>query len=89
MSDRRKEIKRLLREISRDPSAPGAAAEAQRLTAEYRRLSRPQRAPAVSRAVVEPKVSDPDAEAIATWPPELRNRPRDGALTRLILPWRE
>uniref|UniRef100_A0AAU1ZTZ4 Uncharacterized protein n=1 Tax=Streptomyces sp. NBC_00093 TaxID=2975649 RepID=A0AAU1ZTZ4_9ACTN len=55
-----------LREITRDPSASGAADEAAALRGEHRRLSRPERAPAASRAVAEPDVSDPEAEAIAT-----------------------
>jgi hypothetical protein len=85
MSDRRKEIKRRLREIMRDPGASGAADEAAALRGEYRRLSRPESAPAASRSVAEPDVPDPEAEAIATWPPELRSRLRDRALTRVIL----
>ena len=86
MSDRRKEIKRRLREISRDPAFPGAAEEMQRLTGGYRRLSRPAPAP---RAEREPEPTDPEAAALATWPPELRARLRNRALTRVILPWRE
>jgi hypothetical protein len=86
-TDRRREIKRRLREIKRDPASaePG---EAQHLTAEYRRLQSAERDPALPRPVVEPKVIAPDAEAIATWPPELRERLRNGALTRVISPWR-
>lgn len=51
--------------------------------------SRPQRARDPSRPMAEPKASDADAEAIKTWPDELRNRLRDRAPTRVILPWRD
>ncbi|MCX4558099.1 hypothetical protein OHA02_18055 [Streptomyces phaeochromogenes] len=88
MSDRRKQIKKRLREIARDPGAPGAAVEAQALHGEYRRLSRPEQAPAAPRAT-EPTSADPDAEAIATWPPELRARLHNRELTRVISPWRD
>lgn len=84
MSDRRKAIKRRLREIARDPGAPGAADEAALLRGEYRRLSRPEAQP---RPAADPAPADPDAAALATWPPELRARLRDRALTRSILPW--
>ncbi|MEU8866899.1 hypothetical protein [Streptomyces umbrinus] len=80
----RKTIKRRLRELAADPSQPGAVAEVQRLKGALRRLSRPERAPAASRAT-EPTPADPDAEAITTWPEELRARMRNRALTRTIM----
>lgn len=84
---RRREIKRELRSIARAPGEPGAAERAQRLTAEYRRLLSADRAPAVSRPVAPPTVAEADRAAMATWPPELRARVLDGALSRVILPW--
>ncbi|MFF1603614.1 hypothetical protein ACFVYV_40270 [Streptomyces mirabilis] len=56
-----------------------------------RRRSRGEadRAPAADRSVVAPQVHDADAEAIKTWPPELRARLRDRATSRQILPWRD
>ncbi|MFG2373706.1 hypothetical protein ACGFY9_19805 [Streptomyces sp. NPDC048504] len=93
-ADRRREIKRRLREIKRDPASaePG---EAQRLTAEYRRLQSADRAPAdrertLSDTVVDPTdgLTEADRAAVETWPPELRARLHDRALTRQILPWR-
>lgn len=87
MSDRRKEIKRRLREIARDPSAPGAAAEAQRLTAEYKRLSRPQpeRAPALERDLTPPQgLTEQDQAAVDTWPLELRQRLRRSSFNRVV-----
>lgn len=84
MTDRRKEIKKRLRELKANPGQPGATEETQRLHGEYRRLSRPQRTPALSRQVVEPGVSDAEAEAIGTWPDELRARLRRSAMNRVI-----
>lgn len=94
-TDRLKAIKRRLREIKRDPgsAAPG---EAQKLHGEYRRLQSADRAPAdqpeatLSRSVIDPAdgLTEADRAAVETWPPELRARLRDRALTRQILPWR-
>ncbi|AZQ32631.1 hypothetical protein EJ357_03550 [Streptomyces cyaneochromogenes] len=78
-ADRRKQIKKRLREIARNPNAPGAAEEAQRLTAEYKRLQSAERTPAA-----EPAPADPDAEAIATWPPELRARLQRSSFNRVV-----
>ncbi|WLW55563.1 hypothetical protein [Streptomyces sp. YU58] len=77
--DRRKQIKKRLREISRAPGAPGAAEEAQRLTAEYKRLQSAERAPAP-----EPPAPAADADAVATWPPELRSRLQRSAFNRVV-----
>lgn len=85
---RRRQIKRRLREIRLEPSAAGAAAEAQALRAEYRRLVSAHRAPATDRPAAPPTVRDQEAAAMATWPPELRARVRGAALTRVVLPWR-
>jgi hypothetical protein len=85
---RRHEIKRELRGIARWPDAPGAAARVQRLRAEYRRLVSAHRAPASEKSVAPPSVREEEAAAMATWPPELRARVRDSALTRVVLPWR-
>ncbi|MEV7342897.1 hypothetical protein [Streptomyces sp. NPDC093544] len=94
-SDRRREIKRRLREVKRDPASaePG---EAQRLTAEYRRLQSADRAPeaddperTLSDSLVTDGLSEADRAAVETWPPELRARLHDRALTRQILPWRD
>lgn len=84
---RRSEIKRRLREIARDRGAPGAAAEAQSLSAEYRRLVSASRTPAPPRPEARPTVREQEAEAIATWPPELRARVRGAAASRVITPW--
>ena len=84
---RRSEIKRRLREISRDRSAPGAASEAQALRAEYKRLASAKRTPAAERPVAPPTVREDEAAAIATWPPELRARVQGAALSRVITPW--
>ncbi|MER5397553.1 hypothetical protein [Streptomyces sp. NPDC002599] len=96
-------IKAKLRELAADPGQPGGRAEAQRLRGALRRLAHPEpeeepadRAPAepertLSRPVVDPAdgLTEADRAAVATWPPELRNRLRDRALTRVILPWRD
>ncbi len=81
------------REIKRDPTSaePG---EAQHLTAEYRRLSRPapadrpERERTLSDSLLPDGLSEADRAAVETWPPELRARLLDHALTRQILPWR-
>ncbi|MEU7579144.1 hypothetical protein AB0B50_16260 [Streptomyces sp. NPDC041068] len=79
-----KKIKRRLREIAADPGQPGARAEVQRLRGSLRRArdttARPERR-------IVPDEVDQDAEAIKTWPPELRARLGSYALTRVILPW--
>ncbi|MFD5078056.1 hypothetical protein [Streptomyces sp. NPDC058371] len=54
-----------------------------------RRRTRPERTPAAQRPVAPPAVADADAEAIKSWPPELRARLHDRALTRVIMPWRD
>ncbi|WP_020133909.1 hypothetical protein [Streptomyces sp. 351MFTsu5.1] len=93
-ADRRREIKRRLREIKRDP-ASAAPGEAQHLTAEYRRLQSAERAPAadqperpLSDTLLPEGLTGADRAAVGTWPPELRSRLHDRALTRQILPWR-
>lgn len=86
---RRREIRRELRDIARRPNEPGAVARVAALRGEYRRLTTAARStPAPSRPVVPPSVAEQEAAAIATWPPELRARLHDHALTRSILPWR-
>lgn len=94
-TDRLKAIKRRLREIKRDP-ASAAPGEAQHLHGEYRRLQAADRTPAgpertLSASVVNPAdgLTEADRAAVETWPPELRARLHDGALTRQILPWRD
>lgn len=79
-TDRRSAIKRRLREIKRDPTSatPG---EAQRLAAEYRRLQSADRVP---ERAAEPESADPEAEALATWPPELLARLNQSAMARMI-----
>ncbi|MCQ4193868.1 hypothetical protein [Streptomyces parvulus] len=75
MSDRLRQIKKRLREIKRNPgsAAPG---EAQRLTGEYRRLTRPAPGAKPSPAA--------DSEAIKTWPRELRARLGRSPMSRVI-----
>ena len=34
-------------------------------------------------------LTEQDRAAVESWPPELRERLRNGALTRVILPWRD
>ena len=83
-SDRRKQIKRRLREIKRDPASaqPG---EAQRLAAEYRRIQSAERAPDPAPAVAPIRgLTEADADAVATWPPELRARLQRSAFSRVI-----
>lgn len=77
--DREAEIKRQLRALKADPNRRGAAAEFQRLRAELERLrtARPLRA-------APPKSIDPDAAAIASWPPELRARLRAARIAMII-----
>ncbi|MGW1063336.1 hypothetical protein ACWD4F_02265 [Streptomyces aureus] len=95
-------IKAKLRELAADPGQPGGRAEAQRLRGALRRLAHPEpeepadRAPAgpertLSASVVNPAdgLTEADRAAVETWPPELRARLHDGALTRQILPWRD
>lgn len=87
---RRRAIKRELRDISRAPDAPGAATRAQHLTGEYRRLLSASRTPAAERPVAPPSgLTEQDAAAMATWPAELRARVQDGALSRVLVPWRD
>ncbi|MFD8392532.1 hypothetical protein ACFV2N_25885 [Streptomyces sp. NPDC059680] len=83
-TDRRKQIKRRLREINRDPSS-AAPGEAQRLTAEYRRLQSAQRAPE-PEPTVAPRdgLTEADRAAVKTWPPELRARLSRSAMSRVI-----
>ncbi|WP_030314001.1 hypothetical protein [Streptomyces sp. NRRL B-3229] len=94
-ADRRRETKRRLREIKRDPASaePG---EAQHLTAEYRPLRSAERDPAADRpertlsdTLLPDGLTEADRAAVETWPPELRARLHDRALTRQILPWRD
>ncbi|MFG2349451.1 hypothetical protein [Streptomyces phaeochromogenes] len=95
-TDRRRQIKKRLREIARDPGAPGAAVEAQHLTAEYRRLQSAERDPAsadrpertLSDTLLPDGLTEADRAAVETWPPELRARLHNHALTRQIMPWR-
>lgn len=92
-TDRRREIKRRLREIKRDP-ASSEPDEAQHLTAEYRRLQSAERDPAaepertLSDILLSDGLTEEERAAVETWPPELRARLHDHALTRQILPWR-
>lgn len=78
MSDRLRQIKKRLRDIKRNPgsAAPG---EAQRLTGEYRRLSRP-----APEAKQSPAPADADRAALKTWPPELRARLSPSSLSQVI-----
>ncbi|MET9392434.1 hypothetical protein ABZY20_18885 [Streptomyces sp. NPDC006624] len=86
---RRREIRRELRDIARRPNEPGAAARVAALRGEYRRLTTAaRRAPEPSRPATPPTVAEQEAAAMKTWPPELRARVRDAALTRVVLPWR-
>lgn len=85
----RKTIKAKLRELAADPGQPGAAAEVQRLKGALRRLSRSQSAASAPRVEREPEpvpdgLTDADAEAIGTWPPELRARLNRSAFSRVI-----
>ncbi|WP_328779941.1 hypothetical protein OIE52_37605 [Streptomyces canus] len=89
----RKTIKAKLRELAANPGQPGAAAEVQRLKGHLRRLTRtpePAAETTLSRSLVAPAdgLTEADRAAVETWPPELRARLYDRALTRQILPWR-
>lgn len=96
MTSRRKEIKKRLREIARDPAAPGVAEEAQRLMAEYKRLGWARTAepdavdPPAARRSPSGKDGPADgtggwaAEEIAALPPELRARISRSSFTRVI-----
>lgn len=89
---RRRAIKRELRDIARAPDTPGAASKVQALRGEYRRLVSAHRAePVAAEQPVAPSsgLTEQDAAAMATWPAELRARVRDGALSRVIVPWRD
>ncbi|WP_405581441.1 hypothetical protein [Streptomyces sp. NBC_01092] len=80
----RKTIKRRLRELAADPGQPGAAAEIQRLRGELLRERGRTGEEPPARPAPEPAPADPDAEAIATWPPELRARLRTASMSRKI-----
>ncbi len=84
---RRKEIRRELRSIKRNPTADGAAQRAQRLSAEYRRLSRPQTPGPSAPVAPVTGLTEEESAAVATWPSELRARVNDAALSRVIVPW--
>lgn len=85
----RKTIKRRLRELAADPGQPGAAAEVQKLKGALRRIQSAERAPDPAPTVAPVRgLTEADRAAVETWPPELRARLHDGALTRVILPWR-
>lgn len=92
MTTTRKGIRARLRELKAHPDRPGAAAEAQRLTAAYRRLQSAERGgtsePAQGRSRAPEPVPDglteADAEAVETWPPELRTRLNESAFNRVI-----
>ncbi|MFG2639286.1 hypothetical protein ACGFX8_37745 [Streptomyces sp. NPDC048362] len=80
-----KTIRRRLRELAADPGQPGAAEEAQRLTAEYRRLQSAQRAPEPEPTVAPlDGLTEADRAAVKTWPPELRARLSRSAMSRVI-----
>ncbi|MET7738914.1 hypothetical protein [Streptomyces sp. NPDC005385] len=84
---RRKAIKRRLRAIKRDPSSakPG---EVQRLTAEYTRLQQEEKAPKPpTPSTPVGRLTEEEEAAVSTWPPELRARMQQGAMSRVILPW--
>lgn len=88
--ERRREIRRELRDIARRPNEPGAAARIASLRGEYRRLTTAgRRTPAASRPVAPPTVAEEEAAAMRTWPPELRARVRNAALSSVLLPWRD
>ncbi|WP_405591294.1 hypothetical protein [Streptomyces sp. NBC_01092] len=78
----RKTIKRRLRELAADPGQPGAAAEVQRLKGALRRLSRSEAPPRLAAGAPAP--ADPEADAVATWPPELRARLQHASFGRVI-----
>lgn len=92
------EIKRRIRELTLDP-AQGSAAELQRLRAEGFRLRRSRRRDdAASRSVAQRAAAEPsegrdwrglteeDRRALETWPPELRAKVGEGAMSRVIVP---
>lgn len=89
---RRKAIKRELRALAAAPGQPGARATMQRLTGELARLKTeaditalaPKRQATRPALVPDPAETDPDADAIATWPRELRTRLRDSAFSAVI-----
>jgi hypothetical protein len=86
----RKTIKAKLRELAANPGQPGAAAEVQRLKGHLRRLTRtPEPAASAPRVQREPEpvpegLTEADADAIETWPPELRARLTESAFNRVI-----
>ncbi|MFG2729472.1 hypothetical protein [Streptomyces canus] len=85
----RKTIKAKLRELAADPGQPGAAAEVQRLKGALRRLTRTQSAEPIRAREREPEpvpdgLTEADAEAIETWPPELRARLNESAFSRVV-----
>ena len=96
-ADARARLKEIKAELRAMLLAPGGrhASRAQRLTAEARRLktslkSAPRKEPAAEKPVTPvPGLSEQDAAAVATWPPELRARLYGGSMSRTILPWRD
>ncbi|MFE1441563.1 hypothetical protein [Streptomyces sp. NPDC058739] len=82
----RKAIKKRLRELAADPGQPGAASEVQRLKGALRRLSRPEAPEPAGRwaCATDDAPADPEAAALATWPPELRARRAAASFNRVI-----
>ncbi|MET7570802.1 hypothetical protein ABZT04_20230 [Streptomyces sp. NPDC005492] len=92
MTTDKKGIRARLRELKAHPDRPGAAAEAQRLTATYRRLQSAERGSPAEPAQGRERAPEPvpdglteaDAEAVETWPPELRARLNQSAFNRVV-----
>lgn len=91
---RLKEIKAELRKMVLAPG-PRHAERAQQLTAEIRKLKTAERSaprtepPAAEKSVAPVSgLSEQDAAAVATWPPELRARLQGASMARVITPWR-
>ncbi|MEV0483749.1 hypothetical protein AB0I69_24470 [Streptomyces sp. NPDC050508] len=92
----KKGIRARLRELKAHPDRPGAAAEAQRLAAAYRRLQSAGRSsgpeaheePAQGRSRAPVPVPDglteADQAAVETWPPELRARLNESAFNQVV-----
>lgn len=87
IAERQREIKRELRLIAADPSAPGAAMRVQTLKGEYRRLA--QELGSRGRAAPAPEPELTEADRWRQVPGVIGERIRKNSMARVITPWHD
>lgn len=83
----REDVLQDLRALRDAPEQPGAQAAYVRLVGELERLRQAETIRDMASGPARP--SDSEADAIATWPPQLRARLRDGAASQMIYGWND